>query len=260
MAILKPSPSSPSRFSAGTRTSSKLQLGGGRAADPHLVLEARHGEAGRLGLDDEGAHPLAAARVRIGQREDGQQVGDAAMGDEALGAVQDVVSRRRDGRASGCWPRRCRRQPRSGRRRSATPRRPAAGSIGPSARPMPAMHDRQRAELLDDGDQAGGGVGTRDLLRHDRLADACPARCRRSAPRSRCPSRSCLASSSFRSQGNSALASISAARGAIRSIGQLAHHGAQLVVLGGRQIGHGTPSFQAGVHRIANRPPEFRRR
>ena len=38
--------------------------------------------------------------------------------------------------------------------------------------------------------------------------------CRSSKP---VPSRSCLASSSFRSQGNSALASISAARGAIRS-------------------------------------------
>ena len=71
MAILKPSPSSPMRFAAGTRTSSKVSSAVGEPRIPILCSTRGAEKPGRVGLDDEGAHPLAAARVRIGQGEDG---------------------------------------------------------------------------------------------------------------------------------------------------------------------------------------------
>ena len=54
----------------------EVQLGGRRAADPHLMLEAGGREAGRIGFNDEGARTLAAAHCRIGQGEDDHHVGN----------------------------------------------------------------------------------------------------------------------------------------------------------------------------------------
>ena len=50
------------RFATGTRTSSKVSSAVGEP-DLHLVLDPRRGESRRVGLHDEGAHALPAARL-----------------------------------------------------------------------------------------------------------------------------------------------------------------------------------------------------
>ena len=61
-----------------------------RAADPHLRLEPRHLEPGRVRLDEERRDaPVAAVGIRL--REHRVEVRDARVRDEALRAVQDVL-------------------------------------------------------------------------------------------------------------------------------------------------------------------------
>ena len=61
-------------------------LGGGRAFDAELLLFGADDQAGEALLDQEGGEMLL---VDLG--EDGEQLGKAAVGDELLGAVQDIV-------------------------------------------------------------------------------------------------------------------------------------------------------------------------
>ena len=65
------------------------QRAGGGAADAELVLFLADGEAGRAALDQEGGEILASRRSDLG--EDGEEVGEAAVGDPHLLAVEDVV-------------------------------------------------------------------------------------------------------------------------------------------------------------------------
>ena len=223
------------------------QLGGRRAADAHLVLDARGGETGAVGLDDERAHPLPASGGRIGQREDGHDVRDRAVGDEPLRPVEDVLVTV----ARGPHPVR-------GHIR-------AGGGLGQGEgdQPLPAgqsrevsvlllvgagQEDRQRAELLDDRDQAGRRVGASDLLDEDGLGDRVEVRPTVALLEARaeqillcqevlevvrelrllvdlgCPRRDAL-------------------------VRQLAHDGTQLVVLGGGQVGHADSSRRSSVAR-----------
>ena len=90
IAILKPSPSSPSRFSAGTRTSCEREGGRVGRALAHLLEVLLDRDAGRAHLDDEGRH-AATARGRIRLREDDGPLGVAGVRDERLRAVEDVL-------------------------------------------------------------------------------------------------------------------------------------------------------------------------
>ena len=90
IAIAKPSPSAPEQVRRRHAAVGEDELAGRRACDPELRLEARDLEAGRVGLDDEGAD-AAVLRGRIGAGEDGVDVRDAGVRDEPLVAVQDVV-------------------------------------------------------------------------------------------------------------------------------------------------------------------------
>ncbi len=66
------------------------QLAGLAAAKAHLDELLRHLEAGEILLDDEGRDALGA-KLRRGLGVDQQHVGDRAVGDVDLGAVEDVV-------------------------------------------------------------------------------------------------------------------------------------------------------------------------
>ena len=78
------------------------ELGGRAAAQAHLVLDPRHGEAVGRDLDDERAEAAMPGRFGIGDREDDDEVGDRAVADEPLRAIDDVVVAVADGaRASG---------------------------------------------------------------------------------------------------------------------------------------------------------------
>ncbi len=66
------------------------QFDGVGAADSELVIDRPDGEARESALDDEGADSLHA-RSGIGERKDDVDAGEAAVGDPALGAVQDVL-------------------------------------------------------------------------------------------------------------------------------------------------------------------------
>ena len=90
MAILKPSPSSPSSASGGHQAVGEVQRRRARPADPELVLGLADGEAGGVPFDDEGAHPAGARRVRVGLGEDDVDLGEGGVGDEDLRPVQDV--------------------------------------------------------------------------------------------------------------------------------------------------------------------------
>ncbi len=60
IAILKPSPSSPRRFSTGISQSVKWSATVGRPVDAHLLLLLADGEAGHAGLDEERGDALGA--------------------------------------------------------------------------------------------------------------------------------------------------------------------------------------------------------
>ena len=66
------------------------QLSGLGACDTHLVLDLTAGEAGSALLNDESGD-AAGALGGVGGSEDHQNAGACAAGDEALGAVQDVL-------------------------------------------------------------------------------------------------------------------------------------------------------------------------
>ena len=65
MAVMKPVPCRPSRFSFGTRQSSKISSRVAERADAHLVFLLPEREAGRPLLDDEG-RGAARALGRVG--------------------------------------------------------------------------------------------------------------------------------------------------------------------------------------------------
>ena len=89
MAISKPWPSSPTRFSAGTSTFSKKSSPVEPAQMPSLFSVSARRHARPLALDDE-RRDAAVLRVGIGLREDERVVGDAGVGDPVLLAVEDV--------------------------------------------------------------------------------------------------------------------------------------------------------------------------
>ena len=210
------------------------------------MLDARCREAGRFGLDDEGAHPLAATRLRIGQREDADQVRDRSVGDESLAAVQDVVIAVTDGAhpvggdvaAGGGLG-----QPEGGQ--------PLAGG---EAREVAVLlllvagqQDRQGAELLNGGDQAGGRVGARDLLDEDGLRDLVEGRPAVALREARAE-QVLLREELLEVPGELLLLVDLGGTGCDPLRGELAHDGAQLVVIGGRQVRHSAP--RAGVRGV----------
>ena len=67
------------------------ELGRGRATDPHLVLEPADAEARRAPLDDEARQVAMSPTRRIRHSEHGHDVGHAALADEPLRPVEDVV-------------------------------------------------------------------------------------------------------------------------------------------------------------------------
>ncbi len=67
----------------------KHQFGGRRSAHAHLLQLARHGKPGELLFHDEGADPFGPF-VRVGLGVNQQGVGDGTVGDEDLGAVENV--------------------------------------------------------------------------------------------------------------------------------------------------------------------------
>src|SRR6516165_236633 len=84
-----PSPSAPTRWLAGTRTSSST-------ISPRLV--AHHGfvagaelHAGRIHVDDEAGNAAARALRAVGRDHELHEIGVAGTGDEALDAVDQVV-------------------------------------------------------------------------------------------------------------------------------------------------------------------------
>ncbi len=97
IAILNPSPPPPIRFAAGTRQPSKTM----RARGCGAIVSIRSAtiEARRVGLDQEGREAAGAGRL-AGAGEDDVPVGDAAVGDVGLLAVEPdmvAVGRRRGG-------------------------------------------------------------------------------------------------------------------------------------------------------------------
>ena len=93
----------------------ELDLGGGLGLPAHLALRRAEAEAGGSGLDQHGRD--AARAVAAGADHDEVEVGEAAAGDEGLGAVQGpaVVGAGRRGCAARRRPSRSR--ARSGSRR-----------------------------------------------------------------------------------------------------------------------------------------------
>ncbi|CAN4021913.1 Spermidine/putrescine-binding periplasmic protein, partial [Dysosmobacter welbionis] len=65
-------------------------LGGGGAVQAHLLFVLAHGEAGEAALHDEGGDAAGALGL-VGHGEDHEHVGHVAVGDEDLGAVEDIV-------------------------------------------------------------------------------------------------------------------------------------------------------------------------
>ena len=141
------------------------QLAGRGAGDAHLRLEPRDREARRVGLDDEGGD-AGVARVRVGLREDGVEVRDAGVRDEALRAVEDVLvalaaRRRAHRRAVGAGAglgERVRRQPLAARelRQVLLLLLVGAGELEP-----------ERAELLHREDERRRRADLPDLLDRD---------------------------------------------------------------------------------------------
>ena len=85
----KPLPSSPSRFSAGTRTSVNDSSAVSWRVQAELVQVAAALEAGHAALEDQQRHALVP--VLAGAHRGDHQVGVDAVGDEGLAAVDDVV-------------------------------------------------------------------------------------------------------------------------------------------------------------------------
>ena len=150
------------------------ELAGGRAGDAHLRLQASDGEARRIRLDEERGDPRMPA-VGVGLREDGVEVGDAGVGDEALAAVEDVLVAVADGRrphrrrvgAGAGLRQRVRGQPLAARepRQVRLLLRLRAGELEP-----------ERAELLHGEQEAARRADLRDLLDRDEREQRARAR------------------------------------------------------------------------------------
>ena len=84
-------PSGPSMALAGHPYAVQDQLGGGLAAQSELAVDLAAFEAGGVGGDEEGADALVAG-LAAGAGEEQHDVGPGAVGDEHLGAVDDVVA------------------------------------------------------------------------------------------------------------------------------------------------------------------------
>ncbi len=78
-----PLPDRPQHAVGGDGAVLEIKRAGRAAADAQLVLLGADSQAGRAALDQEGGELLA---VDLG--EDGEQIGEAGVGDELLGAVQ----------------------------------------------------------------------------------------------------------------------------------------------------------------------------
>ena len=96
IASLKPWFSSPSRFAAGTSTSLKVMVAVFDARWPILSSCLSTDDTGVAGNHER--RDAAVAGVRVGLRVDRVPVGVAAVGDEALRAVDDVLVAALDGR------------------------------------------------------------------------------------------------------------------------------------------------------------------
>ena len=185
-AILWPLPISPSRFSAGTGASCRMTGVVDEPCRPILCSSLPLLTPRKRALDDEGGEVLA---VHLG--EDDEDVGEAAVGDPHLLAVQRR-SCRRAGASPAPW-RPARPSPiptRSARRRrparpttqlrqvlaasaSSVPNRGSAGCTGSACAPKVAPNDADRAIVLGD----------------DQRRRPCRARRRRSASGTSTPSR-----------------------------------------------------------------------
>ena len=248
IASLKPSPSSPSRFSAGTRQSVKKHLAGRRALDPHLRLDPADLEAGRVRLDDERRDALVAG-VGVGLREADVEVRDAGVRDEPLRAVRGRTSPSR--RASV---------------RIAAAVRARAGSVSAYAASHSPLASRGRkrcfcssvpaslipsdAELLDGEDQAARRADLRHLLDRDERQQRAGAGAAVLLVEHGARRGSFSRKSSTTSHGNSAGLSISAARGRDPLARERADEVADLALLGGQRVArHGRSLFRRLVHR-----------
>ena len=140
------------------------ELRRGRAADAHLVLDAGDREARPVRLHQERRQAAAGlVRVRVGDREDDDVVRDAAVADEALRAVDDVLVAVADG--PGADARRV-----GARVRLGQPEGDQLLARGEAGQPAVLLLgragdlDRDGAERLDREDQARRGAGAADLL------------------------------------------------------------------------------------------------
>ena len=80
----------------GDPDAAKAELRRGRAADAHLVLDPLDREAVHVLLDNEAAEAAMAGGVvsLVGDGEDRDEVGDAALADEPLRSIDDPVAGR----------------------------------------------------------------------------------------------------------------------------------------------------------------------
>ena len=214
MAIRNPSPSSPSRFPAGMRQPSKVSS---PVVEPEIPIFGSSRATSKPGasVSTTNAEIPRVPGLRVGLREDRVDVRDARVRDEALRAVEDVLV----ALAAGGRPHR-RRVGAGARLGERVGGEPLAG--GEPRQPAlllllrPRELEPERAELLHRQDQRRGRADLRDLLDRDEREQGAGAGPPCSSAKKR-PKRSFSRKSSTTSQGNSCEASISAARGAIRS-------------------------------------------
>ena len=132
------------------RAGVELHLGGRLRLPAHLALLGAEGEAGGAGLDEEGGDALRA--VAAGAGHDEVEVGEAAAGDEGLGAVEASSRRRCGWRGCAAPRRRSRSRARSGSRRSMRSSATSAGQVagagglGAPGRDHPGAHVVDRDE------------------------------------------------------------------------------------------------------------------
>ena len=200
------------------------------------MLEPADAEAGRAALDDEARQVAMTAAARVGHGEDRDEVGHAALADEPLRAVDDVVVTVPD-RLRGD---RARVRPGAGLGQRERDERLAGGQVGQPARLLvgrPGHHDRQRGELVDGEDEPGRRAARLSCL--DRQAG--PSADRRRARRTGrvrqgrgCPGWPALLE---RPMGTRPSRSISAARGRDPLAGDHPDGVAQLALLVGQPEG-----------------------
>ena len=156
------------------RQSSKVSSPVVEPGDPQLRLEPRDCEAWRVGLDEERGDARVAG-IRIGLREDGVEVRDAGVRDEALAAVEDVLVAVAD-----------RGRPHRGRVGAGAGFGQRVGGQPLAARELrqvllllllrPGELEAERAELLHREQQAARRADLRDLLDRDQREQRAGAR------------------------------------------------------------------------------------